>query len=114
MEKVFCKDCRRWYDSTQPNQCEIPSCGIFQRDRLEEKIVLEKVTGVKDNTFDIEGIEFIEKHSTEEPVITSNTNFTNLIYAKPTELNRNNECYFYSPISSFIYLFRRKINFGQR
>lgn len=92
MEKVYCRDCIRWY-GTKVDQCDIPSCGIPMEDRFSINKDFDKAVNVEAGPVDKEGQEFIKNHIER---IHSCTN--KKIYGSPSELNTNNDCYFYKAL----------------
>lgn len=103
--KKYCKNCIRWYH-TRVNQCNIPNCGIFNQE-IENKdmSVLEKVTGSKEklikDKIDIEGQNFIKSHLGLKKICIRLFN-SKEIYGIPTELNKNNDCYFYKSLPKYL------------
>lgn len=108
MDKVYCKDCLRWYH-TEANQCEIPTCGltdnsefvnnnsnIFGKKRIDEKgqEFIKNHLSFISFTFDR-----LEYHST---YIGYLINRHKKIHGKPTELNKYNDCYFYKTLPRFL------------
>jgi len=97
--KVYCKNCQRWYGNSI-DQCEIPSCGIqYTRygcksdDEYEAKKAYCKAVGY-DHKIDEKGIEFIVSHL---KIIHFANSKQDMLYGHPSQLNRNNDCYFYLP-----------------
>lgn len=90
MDKVYCKNCVRWYGFT--DQCEIPSCGISNDSEFA------KATG-KEVDADIEGQNFIKNHLRFIHFCDSKHK---KIYGHPTELNKYNDCYFYKTVPKFL------------
>lgn len=89
---VYCKNCIRWY-STKADQCEIPSCDYFSKNKGNEAFYQAVGIDNKRNLFEKEGLEFIKSHMR---FIHGNER---KIYGKPSELNKNNDCYFYKTLS---------------
>jgi len=96
MKRIHCINCKRWYITTGEDQCDIPDCGIF-----EDEVNFLNAIGLKSRK-DINGINFIKNHMDE----IYQSDQLGIIYGKPSELNINNDCYFYlSPLSKFLFRF---------
>lgn len=81
---VHCRNCIRWY-FTGADQCEVPNCGIFADEGLEQK------TGTKEKR-DQDGINFLKEH------LEYINGIGNKVFGHPTQLNKNLDCYFYKPL----------------
>ena len=92
-EKVYCKDCVRWY-STGADQCEIPSCGIPTKNRFSLNKEFNKAVGERTGKVDKAGQEFIKSHI--ERIYSCDDK--KMIYGSPSQLNVNNDCYFYKAL----------------
>lgn len=97
--KVYCKNCKRWYGNGI-DQCEIPSCGIqYTRhgcksdEEYEAKKAYCKAVGLE-HKIDEKGIEFIVSHL---KIIHFTNSKQDMLYGHPSQLNRDNDCYFYLP-----------------
>jgi hypothetical protein len=88
-DKVFCKNCTRFYIATGEDQCEIPSSGM---NLLISGTEEENNFSIAKGEIDLEKIEFIKSHLTF--IHYSNEKHT-MIYGKPSKLNKNNNCPFY-------------------
>jgi len=105
MNNIQCKNCLRWY-VTGADQCEVPACGIDYCEtdtKLLSDYKMRKATGkqksAKISKKDDIGAIFIKSHL-KYIFFANNTN--KLIYASPSELNINNDCYFYKPLPTFL------------
>ncbi len=94
--KVYCSNCIRWY-FTGVDQCEIPSCGIPIGDRFNTNKAFGKAVGKKVGKVDKVGQKFIKSHI---KYIHSYTD--KKIYGSPSQLNINNDCYFYKTLPKYL------------
>lgn len=103
--KVYCTNCKRAsfyindkYDAV--DLCEIPDCGLPFHNRFEYKIQKEDINfdtarGIFTNytkIVDKEGQKFIKRYLSR---IKTSSIENGTIEGIPSELNKNNDCYFY-------------------
>lgn len=93
--RVYCKNCVRWYANQANykediNQCDIPSCGI---ELLENNSDEKHLYYIAIGKIDLIGIKFIEKYLDHIHFLQNRTE----IFGKPSQLNQDNNCYFYLP-----------------
>jgi len=100
--KVYCKSCKRAdsYLNSNLDLCEIPDCGLPFYNRFEYTVLnndfnFDKAKGsFTDYTkiIDKEGQKFIKKRLSK---IKTNSINKGTINGYPSELNYDNDCYFY-------------------
>lgn len=107
--KVYCEDCARWYHTTRADQCEVPASGfqlIYPKSSESQEdfnrfLNYMRAIRREDVAVDERAIEFIRNHLS---FIHYRDAERTVLYAYPSELNLNNDCYFFKPHSCY-YLF---------
>jgi hypothetical protein len=97
--KKYCKNCTLWY-CTYANQCNIPSSGLELLNNDESSNNFNIAIGKVDSI----GVQFIKSHLKYIDYVNENKT---LIYGHPSELNKNNDCYFYSKPLSLWQVFKK-------
>lgn len=100
--KVYCKNCKRFniFSDSFLNLCKIPDCGLpfynrYEYTDLDSNFNFDKAKGIFSTyncTIDKKGQKFIKKHLSK---IETNSIEDGTIVGHPSELNYNNNCYFY-------------------
>lgn len=100
--KVYCKNCKRFniYSDSFFDLCEIPDCGLsfynrYEYTDLNHNFYFDQAKGnflLHTRIIDKDGQKFIKKHLSK--VMTMSID-TGTIVGHPSELNCNNDCYFY-------------------
>lgn len=94
MTKILCRDCARWYSATKADQCVVPSCDVpsntfLQSNSQYQQAVHGRLVGPD---IDTQGAAFLKSK-----MRFINYCGDNMVYGHPSELNVNNDCYFFKP-----------------
>jgi len=95
MKKIFCKNCTRFY-MTEADQCEIPDCGMRKLENFDNNTIRTnnpKQYSIAVGRYDQNGIDFLEGKIKFYSYTTSIKKDN--IFGHPSDLNKNNDCYFY-------------------